>query len=647
MTTELWRPCVDYPNMHISHPSKFVRNASTNKLLVRSVKLYNDGLRKVSSVNVDIIFAKLNPSPTDWVLIPNHTRYSINGRREIRHNKKGHIRSPNVGLSSGMMAVSVNGLYDSTWGENAPNTTLGLDPLAQETWKSSELFSGYEISHPGRYVRTCNNQRILVRTVTIARPIEDIEASYRLDVDELVKTLNPQGFTPIPCNPVYEVNEQLVVRHKVHLSINPLQVKVLSYRGLAYHDLEHLYEMAFIPVEQRRYYHEICSLQEQYPDVDTSVIYQTSPLDRGNLLCIRRPEILPELVDQSRIFTLSAGTKELEDWKCIPHGTHHRRTVVDRAVQNCRPDCCHLTKEQLAEKGHASNLIGEETEKYCEELMSHVSGVIKVTRVGHLSSPCHDIEASLVDSKARAVQTKTLWQSKQNPRQFCISSLDGYDPGVLIVAVNPKFPDLGFVCLAGELPESTDVLTISFSTRARTYTENKVSTREDLLDKIAKYLPLTVEVSHLQNIYCEYHLRERESLLRLESECIKRGISYRPHSNNYEVIDCWLQEQSSQAKYTNVQGDSMWKCGISKSAPGGSSQPYSIMDNIKFFVFELDKAYPGQFMIVPMEEMIEQGYITTLEQDGRKKIYLPPPDYPDKSHWAMKYWNNFSQLTAL
>jgi hypothetical protein len=639
MSTERWRPCAGYPTLQISHPTKLARLTANKRLLIRSVQIHNDKKGKITDVNIDKLYNSITPSPDDWVTIPNHKRYEMNGEREIRHAGTGEMRDPRIHTKAGgerSIPLEVLSLYRTTWAPNAPDTTL-IEEFVGEIWRSSERFSMHQASHPGKFVRNLS-QQVLGRFVSLAK---DTGGVIQVDIDKLVRKIHPTGFQTIPEYPSYEINEFLEVRHKHHR--NPHYMKV-ALSGI-YYDIDHLYELAFTPLEERACYDAICDLAVQYPGRDTSVMYNVSPHDRGNLLCIKRPDLLPELVDQSKIFTLSFGTNSIEEWRCIDHKTLFSCAVGSSACRNRRPTCCHLTREQLSVIGRDALAVGEEAEHFAVGIFEKVLGVVSVLKIGHLSNPSHDLEITLKNGNVKAVQVKVLRQSYRCPNHFCISSVQGYDPRLIILAVNPDFPHLSFVCLAGELPSDVDTLGITFGTLARTYKPNKFVTERDLLMQLIFYLHTAIEAKDLNNIYSENNRKEKESVKRFEKRCIEHGSKYVSHDNNHDVTDGALDSHATQMKYSSKPHHYKYAFGISKHGPYGTRSPYAEEDGLKFFVFEIGD-YQGQFLIIPIHEMIEHGYISTPSQDGKLSAYFPPPDYHDQSHWAIKYWNNFTQLTA-
>jgi hypothetical protein len=69
-------------------------------------------------------------------------------------------------------------------------------------------------------------------------------------------------------------------------------------------------------------------------------------------------------------------------------------------------------------------------------------------------------------------------------------------------------------------------------------------------------------------------------------------------------------------------------------------RPYPNQDNIDFFILEII-SFSGNFYIIPIKVMIEQGLIKTNSQNGKREFNLPIPIINNKNCWIQKYLNNF------
>lgn len=151
------------------------------------------------------------------------------------------------------------------------------------------------------------------------------------------------------------------------------------------------------------------------------------------------------------------------------------------------------------------------------------------------------------------------------------------------------------------------------------------------------------------DITSKYLLRENESLKRLQDKCSKLKLSFRRQTTQSSCIDCVINNYNIQHKTTNCKPKRYKYCYnimIQKNAGciNGkyTRQPYSNKDNIDFFIFEIIN-FPNNFYVIPMNIMIEKGYVKTENACGKKCILVSQPN-KNKEHWTNQYLNNFDQL---
>jgi hypothetical protein len=78
---------------------------------------------------------------------------------------------------------------------------------------------------------------------------------------------------------------------------------------------------------------------------------------------------------------------------------------------------------------------------------------------------------------------------------------------------------------------------------------------------------------------------------------------------------------------------------------GKYTMPYDEKDNIDFFIFNITTSgHENSFYVIPKFVMLDRGYLTSSDYEGKKTIYIAPPDYKD-SHWTLEFLDKLSFIT--
>jgi hypothetical protein len=79
----------------------------------------------------------------------------------------------------------------------------------------------------------------------------------------------------------------------------------------------------------------------------------------------------------------------------------------------------------------------------------------------------------------------------------------------------------------------------------------------------------------------------------------------------------------------------------------GVSLPYHIDDGLHAMVIMIEE-FPTDFLIIPIEELVKRGYISTATSVGKRALVIPPPNYRKPGYvpddWMMPYWNRWELL---
>jgi hypothetical protein len=130
---------------------------------------------------------------------------------------------------------------------------------------------------------------------------------------------------------------------------------------------------------------------------------------------------------------------------------------------------------------------------------------------------------------------------------------------------------------------------------------------------------------------------------RLKIKCNNEKFKFKINDTHDSKIDCFINNHKIQCKTTSVKStNKTYKCTILKSGGSGTLIPYSYKDNIDFFVIEI-VGYNNFFFIIPINDLIHNGYISTESNKGKRCISIINPTLKSK-HWTKQYINRFDLL---
>lgn len=301
--------------------------------------------------------------------------------------------------------------------------------------------------------------------------------------------------------------------------------------------------------------------------------------------------------------------------------------------------------------GYSSILKGDATEQYVESIMKDFKGISELEVIGNIGG-MFDITYRYPNDNIRAIQVKTLVQNKNIKDTWSVSFEQEYPQDTLIVLVNSDRTRFGLIPYSA-IHVKTLSLGFTHMNKGK-YRHNKYNNLEDFKNSLYRRSKLST-VYDLTTSVSKSILKEYNSLQRLSSVCTKLSIPFKRNTTNSTVVDCFINNQTVQCKYSSLIDNSNRGCRFSLHKSNGSVngihrvQPYSADDPLEYFIFEIGgtyddpEKYHGYFCIVPKQALVDMEYLSTKEKIGRTQITIAPPDYSgEKSHWCLKYWNNFT-----
>jgi len=304
-------------------------------------------------------------------------------------------------------------------------------------------------------------------------------------------------------------------------------------------------------------------------------------------------------------------------------------------------------KEEMIAKakvhGQTTHKIGNASESWVSENLKLIKDIESVEMVGFTGSK-YDIEIRLKgDVDTRGIQVKTLSKCKRynDSYNFEIQN-ENYSNNTLFIGVNierTRFIVMFYKDFQSHTP-TFNYLSAKSKYRQYMFTDNKsfMNVIKSALSKIDKC------DRDCRQIYHEY---ENESLLRLKEKCAKVGVEYHRVEDGSDKIDCIINGYNIQHKTCSSMDDKSYRVSIKKNNGKKNGKrvfiPYSETDGIDFFIIEL-LDFKNDFYIIPINVLIEKGYIQTNTISGRQQMRISRSNNNTPRSWVKEYLNKFDLL---
>lgn len=380
---------------------------------------------------------------------------------------------------------------------------------------------------------------------------------------------------------------------------------------------------------------------------------------RDKLLIIKHPELIREwdfiLNKEIDIKKITYGMTTRVFWLCPQKRHSYQKTITDRTYgtgcRECFLDSRRKHNKQDKEKvlqdhknkpKNKSVEIGDETETFVVDLLLETKLFKSVVKIGNLGGS-GDIEIIDHDDKAYFIQVKTLVLSSEDRERYTITLVDKYEDDMLIVCVD-KNREYFAIIFAKDMPQC---VAFSYKCGICKYKDNMYRDIKIFTDRLVELIPLSSTVNIISHKDIK---KELESIDRL-----KNVIPFERNNTNGNTIDGYINGYKIQLKFSSFPQENRNCYLINSHKYGGRINGSQLIrcyekDDFDFIIVEVagtkdgDKEkYLGNFCVIPINILIEQGTIETSEQKGKLAFSICPPDF-NKSHWAKQYWNNFAPL---
>lgn len=296
-------------------------------------------------------------------------------------------------------------------------------------------------------------------------------------------------------------------------------------------------------------------------------------------------------------------------------------------------------KEKREETQMGTTKTGDDNEKFVLKLLKQIKkehdDIDVVKRVGQDGGNADLLIKFTYEKFYRAIQVKTMAKII-GPKDYYAFNAE-YKGNMLMIGINKE--QTRFVVMPRD-----QILTKNASFGfGRANTKNKEYMFTDLTEFKAKLYTLSKNALVLDekgNMGIT-QLKEFKSLKRLKKISKQFNLKFKLHESRASPIDCWINKKRIQCKYSNrIGSENTYKVGILKH-DRKTLIPYEDGD-FDFLICELGQ-YKKHFYIIPIQILVEKGYIRTKKQSGKCELLLHVHN-STKPHWTKDYIDRFDLL---
>lgn len=405
-------------------------------------------------------------------------------------------------------------------------------------------------------------------------------------------------------------------------------------------DIQLLIEQTFIPLEHRYFYQEYKTLKIRFPHLSFEAMWEQCPKDRESLLCVAFPDLFMDYKGRKEVGDIPKMSHEQFYWQChIHNGKPQKKRPEEVCSTHGYCDSCKPALEAQQIQGLQSIKTGQNVEEYIVELLKEIYPAETVHHSGSFDRAQEDIHVT-IDGRQRCIQVKNFGKTVTKDGDITYSTPltpKFYDDDMLMIFANPA--DKKFVCCYYKRINDKERFGLRFTNlaKARRDTSWEHETKEGLMNAIRKLLPEAICADEIANRYGETIKKEVGMRGRLFAELDKRNIPFDARDSG-GAIDCHINGKTIQLKFTSEFKPKLDRYGFKLYSRKGA---YSVDDGLDFFIIE-GGLHLGQFLISPIQELIDSGNITVGDKLGKQHFTFPKPE--DKADILHRYWNNFDQL---
>jgi hypothetical protein len=297
-------------------------------------------------------------------------------------------------------------------------------------------------------------------------------------------------------------------------------------------------------------------------------------------------------------------------------------------------------QKENAKRNRSNVKTGDETEMYIFNILKNFNNnlltpLFEVKHIGYSGNKFDILYQIDREDAIRGIQIKTLVKGQKINSWLISLDKCKYEKDTLLVLVNPARDRFGLI-FYGECRKSG--LGLFFATNLTKYEKNKFIDVE--LFKKELYIRMKKSTIYNENnSFTEPQKKEHNMLIKLKEKCEELNIDFNLNNTASNEIDCFINKYRIQCKFSSNNFEHKnYLIHITKSR----HKYYNNNSKIYFFIFQIS-ANINNFYIIPMQDMIDMGYITEDDKKGQSALRIAPISN-NKEHWSKFYMDKFSYL---
>lgn len=294
-----------------------------------------------------------------------------------------------------------------------------------------------------------------------------------------------------------------------------------------------------------------------------------------------------------------------------------------------------------SEIGALCAATGDKTEEYVLDILKTHPKIASAIRIGQTGNRFDIIYQLKNESHCRALQVKTLCKA-HGQEQYTLVFQKAHQDDTLIVAVDA---DRTRFCLYlfKDYPKLGMSLTFTNSAIANKGSKVHLYTNvKSFSHKLFEMMRLSTitEWDQLTDHLTDNWAKEFNMIERLKPILEKWKMDYKPMMTVNSSTDCLIDGCRVQCKYSdNIKGHKYY-VSLKKETSDTTYEPYSSTD-FDFLICET--THTGKFYVIPMEVLIEKGYVKTDQHDGIVVLYLASYGAYE-TDWTLDYIDRFDLI---
>lgn len=293
-------------------------------------------------------------------------------------------------------------------------------------------------------------------------------------------------------------------------------------------------------------------------------------------------------------------------------------------------------KEKLRQMGMNSILQGDENEIFLLEVLKTLD-FEDVAHQGYTGNKFDVFVKLFGESFYRGIQIKTLTYYP-NGGYYEIPTGRGYEKNALIIAVCNDRTKYALI-FYGETKENTIFYFPPTSDKLIT----DLNVFKTMISEAVRKSTVVTDFSKYLTIDQK---QEFESINRFKVICQFLNIPFQHNNINTNEIDAIVNGYNIQFKSSRNLKTYAYQFAIGRRTNDDKLKPYSIDDNIDFFIFEIvTEKYQNNFYIISKDVLIKTGHVSTPNNAGKITVNMTPYSH-GKEHWTLNFLNKFDQITS-